>query len=170
MVIHKSSDFFFMFLFGWRPCPISTISNKLKSFAQETLLAQIKPTRFSSLSNLVITWGGCTPHLVLECLTEWATWKKRLLLMWALVLVFICGASFHKWSHSHLTWVFGWIIVFFSLHQSLEKGLLKTCAFIDAWSWRPALFGTLFLYSVNGHLGFLNFMKKLCSWCKYFAE
>jgi hypothetical protein len=70
--------------------------------------------------------------------------------------------SFHKWSHSHVAHVFPQAIVFYLLHWSVEKGLLKTRAFINVWSWQQGL-----SHQVDGCLGFLGSMERLCSWCKH---
>jgi hypothetical protein len=70
--------------------------------------------------------------------------------------------SFHKWSHSHVTWVFAQVIVTYSLCRSVEKGLLKTHAFINVWSWQQGP-----SHQIDGHLGFPSSVERRCSWCKH---
>jgi len=102
IVMHKWNDLFFTLLFRWISCLILTIPNIFNAFCIKDLANSNKPTRFSSLFNLVITQARWTPHLTLECLIEWATWKKPLLPMWA--SMFILFIIHHFTSYPTCRW------------------------------------------------------------------
>ncbi len=73
----------------------------LKPFAWKISLAQIKLARFSSLFNLVITWGGyLTPHVGM--LNRASNLKEVTLTNVGNSVGFIHSPSFHKWSHLHV--------------------------------------------------------------------
>jgi len=65
----------------------------------------MKGTRFSSLFNLVITWGRYpTPHVGM--LNRVSNLKKTTFTNVGISVSFIHSPSFHKWSHLHVAWVF----------------------------------------------------------------
>jgi hypothetical protein len=96
-IIHKLYDLLFTLLFRWRSCPILAITNISTTHHIRTLLVQIKPTRLSSFFNLVFTSREWTPHSMLECLIEWATYLEEVILTnLGIGVGFICNLSFQS--------------------------------------------------------------------------
>ncbi len=121
MVIHKSSDFLFSLFFGWRLCSILTIPNIFKALCVRDLISPSKSIRFSSLFNLVITWGRYpTPHVGMHNRVN--NLEVVTLINVNVSVNFIHSPSFQTWSHSHVAWVFAYSMGLCSSNCPTHKG------------------------------------------------
>ncbi len=132
----------------------------LNAFTYLVRVIRITSVKSSLRSNLACTLKGMapTPHAILP--RNWRVWLEVNLTSVSLRTSGVYYKSPWSLPHSKVACLLALVIAFSSLWWNQARGLLKTHAFIVAWSWTFKPY-----YRVDGHLGLHDSMVTL--WCAF---